>query len=231
MFAFDFHWKWVQDTDLQDGPTRRCRAYIRAQLGQWQEAAAECLWVRDHQPPADMQPWLRMVSLLALAGHVDEARQLARKALQRSNLLVRGGSAAYLAHTLSLLEGTVDDACLPVHLAETARLTNKEPWVPPILALAYFRAGQLDQALQWSQHRADAPCRPTNLMILALIHQRRGQPEEAKKALAEVEQWFQELAGGEPHLLVRCAPMESLEFLVLLNEAQSKIGTNSGGRK
>src|SRR5262249_47655338 len=149
---------------LDGGPgykdARRMRAYAYAVLGRWRDAAADLTPADFEKAPLD-DVWLQVACLRLLQGDDEGYRALCRQLLERMGQTKAGltGSQAFLAsRTCMLRPETNPEPAKGVLWAEKALATQpKSPWYLHALALAHYRAGQFEKAVERSQEslRAD----------------------------------------------------------------------------
>jgi tetratricopeptide (TPR) repeat protein len=162
-----------------------------AEIGLWEEAAQHFGKVFAQQPPEDDGfIWRQYATLLLLVG--DKAAYSAHCArilgkfggVSDPNMLWNTANACGLAP-----EGITDAARL-VQLAKQGQVPGvREPWRDWVVGLAYYRAGQFQEAIQYlggSEFLRDLP----SMCVVAMAHHRLGHAEEARKWLRKAEERY-----------------------------------------
>jgi len=187
------HWSaalWHLDRLVQQEPdnwlyhARRGRA--RAELGKWTEASDDYAEVVG-RVPEEAEAWCLFAVLRLHEGDVAGYRRACAKLLteQKKNNKTR---IAYLAAWVSVL--SVDSGVKGEELVPLARqaveLEPRDSDYLGTLGAAEFRAGHLEAAARRLKEALAARGRrssPREWLWLALIHQRMGDPSEARKWL------------------------------------------------
>jgi tetratricopeptide (TPR) repeat protein len=206
-----------------------------ARKGAWKEAAAEFARVLELVPEEHWN-WFRSACLYAETGDLDAYRQHCRRMLELFPEPASPFLAERSAKASMLLTGEL--ALDPRVRALADRAVAGDPanaWFMLAKALAELRANQIHDALQWLDSiqslRSQGPyCDALIRLVRAMAQQRAGQPDAAKKSLAEAvaiteQEQFPRLASGDlgdawhdwlmVHLMVR-------EAETLLGVATSK---------
>jgi WD40 repeat protein/serine/threonine protein kinase/tetratricopeptide (TPR) repeat protein len=217
--AAAFHLARVRDAELPDLPSRRRRGRLFVRAGAWRRAADDFAQVFAGPEPDDPNLWLDYARALVLRGDAEGYRRLC----------ARARTVAAVARIAVLAPGGVDPA-EGLRLAEQAAVN--EPWNRDALllvGLAHYRAGDWERALTSIQRSADAAPEAAWLRwpALALVHQRLGHAEEARRWLDKAAEWRRQ----EAHRIEESAGF-ALEgnwpdFLILYAEAEAQI---NGGK-
>jgi serine/threonine protein kinase/tetratricopeptide (TPR) repeat protein len=216
-------------------PARSARAYACTMLGRWREAA-------DDLTPTDLASaplndvWFQVACLRLLQGDADGYRSLCRQLLERIGQSQPGftGYQAFLAsRTCMLRPETAAPAKEGVAWAEQAVASRANlPWYLHALALAHYRAGHLEQAAADTQESLKADPRWGGIMLnwltLALIEQRQGHAEQARKWMEMAAAWREKAVQGSANArqtVPTAVPPDLsindwLEFEVLWREAE-----------
>jgi WD40 repeat protein/tetratricopeptide (TPR) repeat protein len=207
--------------------TDRARALFR--LGRWREAAVDLgKWMEKR--PADLDPGLtRLAMTLLLSGDESRYRALCIRALERYDKAKAPVVWFRLARLCALSPGGISKSSQVVELARRTVDAQPTPWHQHALGLAYYRAGQYQQAGQCFRQSLKGSIwhQVVSWLALALVEKRLGNDGEARKWLAqaaarmdragpEVPAW--EAIPGKQNL------NEWLEALLLRREAETLLG-------
>jgi tetratricopeptide (TPR) repeat protein len=206
------------------------RAYCCSVVGQWQKAAVYLKGARGikRQPLASTPPndtWFQLACLSLLQGDVPAYRQMCQQLLEREPKEGYSGLAAYVVGRITALHPECNTEA--VRLAEKALAGNpKVPWYLHTMALAYYRAGQFEKAVQNARESQKAGPRwggcMVNWVLLALAHQRLGQLDTARECRQRCITWRKEVLDGtskEKAFAPPAMPLSDwLEFQVLYAE-------------
>ena len=109
--------------------------------------------------------------------------------------------------------------------------TRRAPFTVNVLAMAHYRAGQFDLAIQFATESDqlyeswNRPNRAVNWPLLAMAHHRRGHIAQSRRWLDEALRWDEQMSDED----VENNPMhvqEFLEFKVLIREAVELMAAN-----
>jgi tetratricopeptide (TPR) repeat protein len=176
----------------------------RARFGQWQQAAADYARAFELELPEGPYYWLDRACVLLQLGDTAGYQNLCSRMREHYGQSREKDPVAALAHTCALGPDAFPDAGLVLKLAEQ-RLAVSPPsghdaWSEHVLGLAYYRAGQYDQAAaclgQALQHEPDWEHKVLNWLVLALAEQRLGHDAAARQWLDMAEQWIKQKAPG-----------------------------------
>jgi WD40 repeat protein/Tfp pilus assembly protein PilF len=163
-----------------------------AKLGLWELAADHYRRAFKVQAPPEGLPWARLADLLVAAGDLAGHQQLRRQVQQKLEVPEAADPSLALTHVLSLAPGAGLD---PVRLAKLAQTEldpqAREAWRLWEVALAHYRAGQFDQAVELLTKPPLARV-PRAWPVLAMVHHRSGRPDEARRWLTRAEASFGE---------------------------------------
>jgi tetratricopeptide (TPR) repeat protein len=168
------------------------RAYLHAQLGLWDEAAAEFACGIDRQRNAFPEHYVRCAHAHALLG--DTAGYRSYVALMFKRYDKDSPPYDWLAYAGGLWEGAVETKRL-LELAEHALEHDNAPWWFHVAGIAHYRAGQFEKAIGRLQESLknpgwqSGPGHASELGI-ALAHHRLGHAQEARQWLDKAEQWY-----------------------------------------
>jgi WD40 repeat protein len=153
-------------------------------------AAADFGKLFDLQMPADPFPWFLQAYLRLQVGDVQGYRQLCARMLERFRQGGNPNEIAMLAHTCVLGPHALEDEAQVLELAWQRLKLNPPPsnhqfWSEHVMALAYYRAGQYDEAIaylgQWLEANPHWGPNVLNWLVLALAHAELGHDAEAQK--------------------------------------------------
>jgi tetratricopeptide (TPR) repeat protein len=183
---------------LADNPIDRAQRL--AQMGLWDEAAAVYDQVFRAVPPGDPTLYARYAALLRATGQVDRCRQLGADMLERFGPVPGPPAVHEVATTCAIPpEGRVDLVYLSrLHeqAAEEVRRREKQSWCYRYAALTGLRAGQFERAAALVASDPE-PCVWKPPMLAMAQHGAR-RPEEAERALADADRWWEEVMGRLP---------------------------------
>jgi Flp pilus assembly protein TadD len=197
----------VLDRRPNDDTARACRGSAFAELGRWNEAAAD-LEACARLKPEDKERWYRLG--LARLGAGDEAgfRDVCRQMLDR----FRDTHDPDMAGSLAYLAGQMPNAGLPpetlVTLAERAHAAHPDgATYLQGLGNALFRSGRYTEAitrLHEAATRRNGDYRPEMALVLAMAHHRLAGPTDSAAVvglLAGPHGPLQAAAGANPQAL------------------------------
>jgi tetratricopeptide (TPR) repeat protein len=171
--------------------THQALGYLLADRSRWGDAARQLARVIELRP-RDPEPWLMQAGFLILAGDTAGYRSFCQRL--RDDLYPKlepggdGRPAYLLARTCLLAPGGVEPAA-GVRLAEEALAAAPQyAWYLHALALAHYRAGQYQRAVERLQESIKVDPgwagRVDDWLILALAHEHLGHAAEAAQWLA-----------------------------------------------
>ena len=160
------------------------RGELHYRLGLFDLAAADFQHAFDLRQPAFHRQWLRMALLQLHVGDADGYRQVC-DLMQRSIFGTADPNAAIsLVQTCLLMDVPEAEARQWITLADKA-LAAQPGGLSRVLAIAYYRAGQYEEAITHCDEPSDGKAAPElNDPILAMAHARLGQSASARDALA-----------------------------------------------
>jgi tetratricopeptide (TPR) repeat protein len=170
------------------------RGQAHASLGAWEKAAADFVKASEWQQVPGHS--LLMLAQVRLQQGDDKGyRRACADLLAKHGKTTDQNEANTVAWACSLVPDAVADFTVPLDLARLA--VNKAPKEHAILntlGTLLYRAGKDAEAIEMLTRAIQAHGKggtPADWLILALAHQRRGQPEEARrwldKAVAEMD--------------------------------------------
>ena len=203
-----------------------CRARDYVRLSQWDQAAAE-------YAKADLLMWalgddaFGYACLLLIRGESEGYDRFCQGMIKRAGQTEDHFEAFILARTCAMARKTPVDPARAVQWGKQAVASAQPAWYFHALGLAQYRAGQFDQALQ-TFAKADVKgwgCRDLNSFGLALVHDRLGHPDEARRCLDKGIQWLEREGPSSPERPTQLMPQDWLEAQLLRREAEEMLKT------
>jgi tetratricopeptide (TPR) repeat protein len=209
-------------------------AHLLASQGQWEKAAKEYPAALD-PPPGELDQaghltlWCEYASVLLLRGDNDGYQRVCRQVLERYSQAKPYDAKYMVARIVSLAPHKITDPDQVVRQAQEASGEFRQhPWVRHTLAVASYRAGRFESALEQCQQsmKLDPAWRGhvVNWLLLAMAHQRLGHAKEAREWLDKATEWNDKASKGKPKpsidQLVWC---DRLELQLLLREAEELL--------
>jgi tetratricopeptide (TPR) repeat protein len=221
-----FHLDQVRNREPPDLVSCQRRGQLFVRAGAWERAAADFARVFADHDPDDPNAWLGYAWALVLRGDAESYRRLCARLLAHAGQNDPAYLASDAARVCGLASGASADPEEVACRAEVIRyFSSSQAGILYVVGLAHYRAGDWEDALlRVEESVAAAPreawqCRP----LLALIHQKLGHAEEARRQLEEAAAWrrqekqrAQEWAGFAP-------TGEWPEFEILYIEADAAI--------
>jgi WD40 repeat protein len=206
------------------------KARGHAGQGKWPEAAAAYAEAVQGDPQAAQAAYEHIAALL-LAGDRDAGRRAGAQALERFANTANPWAACSVARLALLGPDAGADPAQLVRLAEQAAAAHPGSGLRlQTLAAAHYRAGRYGQALRTLQEaeKADWFGYPTviNWLLRALVHQRLGQTEEARKWLDKAVTWLDQATQTTPKEQAEALHLELPDLMacrLLRREAQLPI--------
>jgi tetratricopeptide (TPR) repeat protein len=180
-------------------PDRLTRGDAHARLGHWTQAEAD--FARVLQSQTD-EPFIWFEHVCLLCQIQDNAAYRALCARMREGFGDKRNldETIFLAHACVLAPGALGDPAEVVRLARerlamTQPPSNDHAWSVHVLALAYYRAGQYDQAVECINKNPTTQWIEAvqfgNWLVLALAEHKRGKAVEARRWLDQATKWIQ----------------------------------------
>lgn len=183
---------------LADNPIDRAQRF--AQMGLWDEAAAGYDQIFRTGPPGDLALHTRYASLLRGTGQVDRAREFSTATLERFGPIPGPLDVHEVATTCGIAAGDRADlvrlARLHEEAAEDLDRRENRVWCYAYAALTSLRAGQFERAAALIGRCSDPMV--WNSPVLAMAHHGASRPEEAARALADTNRWWEDVMGRLP---------------------------------
>jgi tetratricopeptide (TPR) repeat protein len=216
---------------FRHGPTALAVTDIYLQLGRWDQAEAAHAQAAALLPADDDRVSKYRACFRLHRGDEAGYRKACAQFFERCGASTNHEVSEEIAELCVQAPGAVADPNRIVQAAGRAQVVfPKDPYRLHLLGLAHYRAGQYPQALRRLKealgHSQDGHTSPLTWLGLALVHQRLGQPTEARKWLDRAVVWHREKRGGprKDHLLLwpgrRGWWWGTLSFEVLRREAE-----------
>jgi WD40 repeat protein len=192
---------WQPQNTRRQAQLFGARAEAYADLAQWQKAAADFARMFEMERQHDPFSWFEHAYLRLQIGDVQGYRQLCARMLERFGQGGNPNEIAMLAHTCVLGPDALDEESRVMELAKQRLKLNPSPshhqfWSEHVMALAYYRAGQFDDAIAylgvWLEANPDWEWNVLNWLVLALAHQQLNHRAEAQKWLGQVDNYIRE---------------------------------------
>jgi WD40 repeat protein len=195
-FVFGFHRRYLAATQPRDALSwlERCQFY--AQLGHWEQAAADYAQALAAQP--NLESWetgYRYALLRLKVGDRAGYRQTCDRLLKRWGQGVEPHNVFHVPRACVLTADALPDLSQPLRQAkELAAHDASERWFHYVLGAAQYRTGQFEHAVQAMQHsiavHPEHPCQVLNWHYLAMAHHGLGQSEQARTWWAKARTWY-----------------------------------------
>jgi serine/threonine-protein kinase len=174
---------------LADGPIDR--GISRAEMGQWKDAALLFEKGFAGTLPEEAHPRILYALLLRAAGDTEKCRRHCAQAMQRLGTNLGADQGAEVAHICNLAPEAVKDFPGAVKAMEAWVRSARDGFSLRSLALAHYRAGQTEEALERIRECVKISGDwPLNWDVQALIYHRAGRKEEARKWLKKSKDWY-----------------------------------------
>jgi WD40 repeat protein len=159
--------------------------------------------------------WADHAALLLLKGDQDSYRRFSAELRQRPSLERKTGYLAYQVARVLILDPNAGVLC--VNWAERGLAMGRQGYSLHALGMAYYRAGQLEEAKQTFQASMQEDPRWTaqvlNWFGLALVHHRLGNTDEAQRWREKALHWLNSEAQRNPGQMNTCLPLHPHDWL------------------
>jgi S1-C subfamily serine protease/HEAT repeat protein len=203
------------------------QAHALAARGDWRPAAAEYAKL-PLEKPEDLETACEYASVLLLTEDREAYRRLCAQVLRRFYPTDDMQTLYMVARIATLTAGAPADPERVVPMADRVVATRGTAWYRHNLAVAYYRAGQYDKAVQQCQESMKADPRWANVLngfVLAMAHQRLGHAEESRQWLDKSARWMTQASQARPKETPVDLPVPSwcdrLELQLLRREADA----------
>jgi eukaryotic-like serine/threonine-protein kinase len=221
-------------------PARLERARLYLALEQWDNACADFAqeFKRD---PDNLESTYGYAGALLLAGDMKGYQQLCARLIERGDNLKavnQPGRKSFLVARICLLApDAVADPARPGQLAEQAVKAQRAVYTYHTLALAHYRAGRQAEAFAQIQKSMQVEpmwsAQPVNGLVLAMIHHRLGDADEAQEWLDKAIQGVERLRRDTSRGPIGNPGMHShdwMSWLLLRREAEVLLHTDPESR-
>lgn len=167
------------DSDLAAAP-------MVAMQGEGDELVTQLVRLRERGRRA-VEATVQLASVASTQGRAELADQLYGEALKEAPAQSSAGRSVRWNYGWDLLRQGKPEAALEQWLSSTSNARSKPSWVPPTYALALWRMGQKQEAVQWyaAAVRTEPSQWSTSANYAQLLPQWR---EDERASLAEVQQ-------------------------------------------
>jgi serine/threonine protein kinase len=192
--------------DPEFWPDRLTRGGTHAMLGHWAQAEADFARVLESQTD-DPSVWFEHACLLCQARDDAAYRALCSRMRERFDDRKNVIETVFLAHACVLAPGALADPAEVVRLAKERLALTPPPsehyaWSVHVLALAHYRAGQYDLAVEcltkdpnpWTFGQNQV----LNWLVRGLAEHKRGHAAAARRWLDQATNWIQARSRGLP---------------------------------
>jgi S1-C subfamily serine protease/HEAT repeat protein len=207
------------------------QAHALAARGEWRAAVVEYAKL-PLELPEDLELGCERASVLLLAEDREAYVRLCKDVLRHFYPTEDPHTLYLVARIASLAAGAPADPERVVPMAERAVAAGGTAWFRHSLAVAHYRAGQYDKAVQQCQESMKADPRWANVLngfVLALARHRLGHADEARQWLDKSTGWMTRASKARPKETPVDLPVPSwcdrLELQLLRREADALLGT------
>jgi tetratricopeptide (TPR) repeat protein len=224
-FAAVFHLSRLIDLEPNDGSLRARRGRARAELGTWDQAAAD--YAQALGLGVDTAAvWIGHAHLRWALGDLDGYRQNCIRMLERFGETASAADANNVAWTCVLTAGAVADWALVRQLAQKAVAESPKSYVYlRTLGAVHYRAGEFDTAVKRLNEAIQVHGKggtAAGWLFLAMAHYRLGQSDEARRWLDKAVRSIDQLTGDKPQG-AELPWAQRLEFRLLRREAEALL--------
>jgi len=191
----------------------RERGQLYFRLGLWELASHDFAQASERQEALTSLPWYKQALLALYVGDNKNYRRLCARMLDRFGDSADSTTAGETARTCSLAPEAVKEPVQVVKLAERAKAEREKAqyfsvgWLTYTLGLAYYRAGDYEQAVRHLQEALRNYAwgnRDIVYPVLALAYHQLGERDKARKALEDSEAAVRRAIKSVFHQWARC---------------------------
>jgi tetratricopeptide (TPR) repeat protein len=164
------------------------RGRYHALRDRWRAAAADYARGLEEVASPGTHEYFEYACLLMLVGDKERYRELIQAFVGQAEATKDPRLAYELARACIISPEMTADPERVVRWARLAAESTPLSWHSHAVGVAYYRAGDYDEAIRWLGLSLDSPWnmgRPLNQFMLAMIHQRLGHAEQAAALLEE----------------------------------------------
>ena len=225
----------VQSLRPHDHRLWSMRARFHAFGCHWDRAAAD--YARGYQSQRLEDNVCEHACVLVLLGDKEGYQQLFNKVLNDTVVNIRQTEAYFLARISTISPGWADgqeDMLQWANVAAAGKWSSssrRAPFAVRVLALAHYRAGQFDLAIQFATesdqlYKSSSPGnRAVNWPVLAMAHHRLGHIAQSRQWLDEALRWDEQISVEHDVENITMAIGNLLTFKVLIREAVELMET------
>ncbi len=173
-----------------------------AQRGRWDEAAADYARSFANEAPVSPDLWFEQAILRLVVSDTAGYRSACRHMLDELRRTDEPAWLVFAAHAWALAPGGPAERAQALELAERRASAMADPWSDQVLALALYRAGRFAEANARLLGSLDLnpgwDFQVLDWLVLAMAHQRLGQPKEALRWRERAESWVAARLRGRP---------------------------------
>jgi serine/threonine protein kinase/Flp pilus assembly protein TadD len=199
------------------------RANASIQLKHWDQAAADLARVSEARPK-DVHAWYGQAAARLGAGDLEGYRKARRGIIANFRTDTNPSAVGHVCYISVVLPAAPNEAESLLQMAEFA--VTRSPKNPRLRGAMNYRNGLYEAALaDFEQAMTVFPRRAWDWLFIAMSHQKLGQSAEARKAVAEAENWIERTnrrRGGET-TTTWIEWFESIEVAQILKEAKELI--------
>jgi serine/threonine-protein kinase len=196
-----------------------------ARQSRWTQAAESYQKVSGARPFGEES--FEHAGLLLLSGDMKGYQQFCQRLTQQKGATEDSFQAYIIARTCGLGSETLVDRQQVLKWARQAAQSQPQSgWYLHVLGLAYYRAVQMDTALERLQRSAATNWgdpEVLNWLVLALVHHQLGHQAEAREWLDKATQWLDQATPKTTGQLVSLSAADWIEANVLRREAESLL--------
>jgi tetratricopeptide (TPR) repeat protein len=213
-----------------DGQLWSVRGRYHALRGRWDLAAAD--FARGiTSAPSDSEEWFEHACLRLIIGDGDGYRAFVHEMRRREGDTSNPFVAYVLARSCIVAAKPVVESDRVIRWAETALQDGRRPWCLHVVGAAHYRAGHLDQAIQWieesntawSKFNTNDNDRLQNRVVMAMVRERLGHKAQARALLAEAQRTWQRILAAKTDGAVSLPTPDWLAWQLLLSEAEALV--------
>jgi serine/threonine protein kinase/Flp pilus assembly protein TadD len=214
---------------LRLGDEPSSRGFTLAEMGLWKEAAEAWKPLFAENLPSDSWLWHQYAPWLLLSGDDEGYRKLRERVPRQAEAVTDYWQAAGIGRVCVLSSDAIPDVDHLIALVtKFCDDRPKEFWNLEALAYLAYRAGRYEEAEKFLKRAQVSFPGNTGYLLAAMLHQRAGRTEEARKRLNAFEQWYQKLpsqviSGAEYRSLSRFGFGVQEQRLLLRSEAHALI--------
>jgi serine/threonine protein kinase/tetratricopeptide (TPR) repeat protein len=202
-----------------------CRGRYHLIRGQYAEAAADYRRVISMRPVSE--DWLEACEAYLLSSDAAGYRNLCQALVGKAGEKLEPFDYFVLARCGGLSPASEVAPSRLIDCAKKALESGTAPWYLHALGLAYYRAGEFEDAIKPLEQSNAAgwadEAKAQNWLVLAMAHARASRPDTAHQCLERARAIARKAAPGSPGQPARAYAVDWGEIQVLLREAESVV--------